>query len=143
MKKWHLKNQSGFTIKELLMTFVVIGILCVLAIPPYYMMQESRAVTRMEHVLQKVRVQLSAIYNSKGTFPETLDDDKTSAICQSCFSFVKADAMNQKLWFKKSKNVYYFSPNGAGEAEADFLEKGDYRITYFPKEGRLDAFQNL
>jgi Tfp pilus assembly protein FimT len=35
-------NQKGFTIKELLMVFVVIAILCLAAIPPFFMLQQSR-----------------------------------------------------------------------------------------------------
>lgn len=35
-------SQKGFTIKELLMVFVVIAILCLAAIPPFFALQKSR-----------------------------------------------------------------------------------------------------
>ena len=35
-------NQKGFTIKELLMVFVVIAILCLAAIPPFFALQSRR-----------------------------------------------------------------------------------------------------
>lgn len=132
-------NQNGFTIKELVMTVVVLGILCGLAIPPYYMMQESRAVTRMEQVLQRLHIQISAIKNSTESFPQVLDGEASQQVCQNCFANIDKAKMDQSLWYKKAEGTYLFSPNGTGQSEADFSESGDYRITYLPAEGRFDV----
>lgn len=37
-----LMNQKGFTVKELVMVLVVIGLLCAFSIPMFYKMQSER-----------------------------------------------------------------------------------------------------
>lgn len=139
-----MKN-LGFTIKELLMVIVVIGILCLAAIPQYFAMQNTRRHTEMEKIVKKVQ---AAIFQGKKThedqnttFPSALDREPINRKCLNCFSLILNKGVKNPLWFKISETEYLYSRNGNTNTIEDYKESGDFKITYDTKTGTLIATQ--
>src|SRR3954464_5492328 len=63
------KKQQGFTIVELLIVIVVIGILAALVITTYNGIQQKGRNTERETDLKAVQGQLEAYYAENGTYP--------------------------------------------------------------------------
>lgn len=141
MKYKGYKNQMGFTIKELLMVLVVIGLLCVAVIPQFFSMQNSRRRSEMEKVISVLQNIL--VENSKNTnqtnFPQSLDTQKSQTFCTSCFDVLLKKGISSKLWYKVSDTEYLFSVNGNHENQQAFHEEGDVKIIYQPTTGQINS----
>lgn len=138
-----LFSTAGFSIKELIMTLVVIGILGVIAIPPYFSLQETRRVTRMQRLVKQLNVSVNVIKNSDGAYPKTLDNASNGEFCKACFvNLVPRLKVDQSEWYKVSDTEYLFFLDGFDAKKANFELKGDYRITYDPNAGTFDIRQN-
>lgn len=134
-----LKNVCGFSIKELFMTLVVMGILCALAIPPYFLMQETRHQTLVQAVLQNLETKIKTYKNEKGEFPQQLDSEPTDKVCQSCFSNILEEKLkNQNHWYKTSATTYSYSFNVCKE---NCLSQADYILKYDPLQGSVNILQ--
>ena len=73
------KRQSGFTIVELLIVIVVIGILAALVITTYNGIQQKARNTERTTDINAIQGQLEAYYAEKGAYPSTADLGTTSA----------------------------------------------------------------
>ncbi len=137
-----LKNQKGFSLKELAMTLVVMGLLCGLAVVPYNMMQNARITTRLQAVLQNLETKLRVYKNDKGNFPQSLDDSPAGQVCQNCFATVLNHVPQQEKWFKMSATQYLFAASSSGIQENDFRKTKDFAIEYQPTTGQFTIQQN-
>lgn len=137
-----LKNQKGFSIKELVMTLVVMGLLCGLAVAPYNMMQNARITTRLQAVLQNLETKLRVYKTDKGDFPQTLDESPVGQVCQNCFATVLHHIAKQEQWFKVSATHYLFSATAQGSQESDFRKAKDFDVEYEPSQGQFTILQN-
>lgn len=73
------RSQQGFTIVELLIVIVVIGILAALVITTYNGIQQKGRNTERTTDLKAVQGQLEAYYAQNGRYPTTTDLGSTSA----------------------------------------------------------------
>lgn len=73
------RSQQGFTIVELLIVIVVIGILAALVITTYSGIQQKGRNTERVTDLKAVKGQLEAYYASNGKYPASTDLGATSA----------------------------------------------------------------
>lgn len=132
-----MKNNLGFSSKEFLMVIVVITILCLGAIPPFFALQNSRHKTEMQTVVQVVQTQLQSLKNKNTPFPEFLDGNPIQSPCLNCFSAVGKEPLNNPLWYKFAPTIYLFSTNGNHHVVTDYQESGDYKIEYNREKGTL------
>jgi type II secretion system protein G len=66
-------NQKGFTIIELLVVIVIIGILVALALPNLFSAQARGRDTDRKNELKNAQQQLESYFNDNGEYPATLD----------------------------------------------------------------------
>lgn len=137
------KTARGFTIPELIMVVVVIGILCIAVVPFFFMMQNARRQTDMEKVVAVVQAGLLRDQAKAGDpaapFPAALDGQAAKSACQGCFARVLEKGIASALWYKVSDTEYHFSRNGDHAGPEDFREPGDFRITYDASKGTIQA----
>ena len=81
------RTQQGFTIVELLIVIVVIGILAALVITTYNGIQQKGRNTERTTDLKAIQGQLEAFYASNGRYPASTDLGGTSA---SNVTFIRA-----------------------------------------------------
>jgi prepilin-type N-terminal cleavage/methylation domain-containing protein len=136
-------QQHGFTLPELIMVVVVIGLLCVAVVPFFFMMQNARRQTDMEKVVGIVQAGLLRDQAKAGDpaapFPAILDHQPAKTACQDCFSTVLEKGVASALWYKVSDSEYHFSRNGNHAGPANYREPGDFRITYDATRGVFSA----
>lgn len=62
-------NSKGFTIIELLVVIVIIGILVALALPQLFAAQERGRDTERKNDLKNIKTQLETYFNDEGAYP--------------------------------------------------------------------------
>ena len=72
------KRQSGFTIVELLIVIVVIGILAALVITTYSGIQAKARNSKRQVDLQSLQTQIEAFYSQNGFYPSLTDMNGTA-----------------------------------------------------------------
>jgi prepilin-type N-terminal cleavage/methylation domain-containing protein len=140
-------SESGFTLPELAMVLGVIAILCLISIPQFYVLQNSRRETEMYKVIQSMQAWLDDKKKSSpqqsvpANFPEKLDNQQPKTICQNCFSAGLENPLNNINWYKATDGEYFFSRDGDHSSPEDYQENGDFRIHYEATTGTLTAQQ--
>lgn len=137
---------SGFTLPELAMVLGVIAVLCLVSIPEFYVLQNSRRETEMYKVIQSMQVWLKgkkSPYPATATpnFPAKLDNQQPKTICQSCFSEGMENPLDNANWYKVTDSDYFFSRDGDHSSPEDYQENGDFTIHYEASTGTLTANQ--
>ena len=107
-----MQKKKGFTLIELIMIIVILGILAAVAIPKYYNLQTQAKVSAEKGVLGGVRSGIATYYAnacSTGTcaYAATLDGASTAACTTAnpCFGTVMSLAVTQD-WTKSSATSY-------------------------------------
>src|SRR6202161_375336 len=77
LKKRHL-NGKGFTIVELLIVIVVIGILALLVITTYSGIQAKARNSKRQTDVQSLQTQLEAFFSQNGYYPSLTDMNTSS-----------------------------------------------------------------
>src|SRR5437764_5518364 len=72
------RSQEGFTIVELLIVIVVIGILALLVITTYSGIQQKARNSKRQTDVQSLQTQLEAFYSQNGYYPSLTDMNNTS-----------------------------------------------------------------
>jgi len=109
------RNSKGFTLVELVMVIVIVGILAVTAMPKFFNLQNDAKETAEKGVVGAVR---SGIYtyfaSNKGVWPTALDSAKTAACSTSnpCFTTVLTQGGITSDW-TKTGNYTYQGPTGS------------------------------
>lgn len=103
-------NRKGFTLIELVMVIVLLGLLAVVAIPKYYDLQNDAKAAAEQGVVGGVRAGVYTFFAKNKTYPATLDANANGA-CVTCFDTVLAQGgVNDANWTKAG--LVYTGPNG-------------------------------
>ena len=119
-------NQKGFTIIELLVVIVIIGILVALALPQLFAAQARGRDTDRKNDLKNISQQLETYYNDNdGAYPDDLDTLVTEGLLSAIPTDPKAD------------RTYEYVSDGASFTLAADLEndKDTSATTYDGEEG--------
>jgi MSHA pilin protein MshA len=103
-----MSRKNGFTLVELVMVIVILGILAIVAIPKFFSLQDDAKEAAEKGVVGAVRSGISNYFAAnKGVWPATLDS-ATNAACSSsniCFGTVLNSGMTAD-WTKNSSTTY-------------------------------------
>ncbi len=113
-------NRKGFTLIELIMVIVLLGLLAIVAIPKYYDLQQDAKLASDKGVVGGVRAGIYTYFAKNKAYPATLDS-ATNAACSAsnkCFDTVLDQGGIQENWTKASATTYTSTsgatPNGIG-----------------------------
>ncbi len=131
----HRSNPNGFSMIELVLVAVILGILMVLAWPMFTNMKEDRRDNR-EAVLTSVKSGIN-IYRANQeaqnlaiVYPNALDNVAVNTPCSKmnkCFSKVIPEPVTDSRWMKVNQNQYTWSVTPGGPVINTF--------TYNPQTG--------
>lgn len=101
-------ERRGFTLIELIMIIVILGILAAVAIPKYYDLTNDAKVAAEKGVLGGVRAGIMTYYAQNKAYPGSLDAAAVGA-CNAtnvCFDTVLAQGGVTSDWSKASATTY-------------------------------------
>jgi prepilin-type N-terminal cleavage/methylation domain-containing protein len=108
-KEEEMFNKKGFTLVELVMVIVILGILAAVAIPYFYNLSADARDAAEQGVLGGIRAGITTYYANNKTFPATLDA-ATNAVCSgtnACFNTILAQGgITSSEWAKASATSY-------------------------------------
>ena len=101
-------NKKGFTLIELVMIIVILGILAAVAIPKYYDLSTSAKLAAEKGVLGGVRAGIHTYFAQNKAYPATLDSASTAACSGTnvCFDTVLGQGGITSDWTKASATTY-------------------------------------
>ncbi|RKY87116.1 hypothetical protein DRQ09_04985 [candidate division KSB1 bacterium] len=118
----YLTNQKGFTLIELVMVIVILGILAAVAVPKFQDISTKAKEAATLGVVGGVRAGISTVYSSNllnnatqpqgGYYPEKLDNASSSSKASPMnpfFDIVLDQGGVTKDWSKGSQTSYYFT----------------------------------
>ena len=101
-------KRSGFTLIELVMIIVILGILAAVAIPKYVDMQSDAQTAAEKGVIGGIRSGIMTYYADNKSWPSALDSAST-AVCDSsnaCFGNVLSQPIDDESWTKSGTDTY-------------------------------------
>ena len=115
-------SRKGFTLIELIMVIVLLGLLAVVAIPKYYDLQADAKLASDKGVVGGVRAGIYTYFAKNKVYPTSLDvAAAVSGACnlaKPCFDNVLDQGGIQQDWTKASSTTYTgnsgATPNGIG-----------------------------
>ncbi|MFH1876289.1 MAG: prepilin-type N-terminal cleavage/methylation domain-containing protein [Candidatus Omnitrophota bacterium] len=101
-------RKKGFTLIELIMIIVILGILAAVAIPKYYDLSSDAKNATEKGVVGGVRAGISTFFANNKTFPSTLDNASSAACTKAnpCFTNVLGQGGVTDDWSKTSGTTY-------------------------------------
>ncbi len=108
-----MRNKKGFTLIELVMVIVILGILAVVAAPKYFNLSASANQAAEQGVVGGVRSGISSYFAQNKAYPLTLDAALPVACstANACFTNVLSQGGITSQWTKVS-NTLYRGPTG-------------------------------
>ena len=107
------QNKSGFTLIELIMVIVVLGILAAVAVPKFFDLSTEAKDSAEKGVVGGVRAGIQTYFAQNKTFPASLDGVAVSTACASatpCFVTVLGQGGITSEWSKDAAGKY-LGPN--------------------------------
>ena len=106
-----MKEKSGFTLIELIMIIVTLGILAAVAIPKYFDLAAQAKVSAEKGVVGGVRAGIMTYFANSKTYPGSLETNGSfvSGNCSNisiCFDQVLAQGAITSDWIKNSATSY-------------------------------------
>lgn len=101
-------TKKGFTLIELIMIIVILGILAAIAIPRYYDLQSDAKNAAEKGIVGGVRAGIMTYYAQNKTYPTALDSSNIGACnaTNACFTNVLAQGGVTADWQKNNTNAY-------------------------------------
>jgi len=100
--------RKGFTLIELIMIIVILGILAAVAVPKYFDLQTSAKEAAEKGVVGGVRAGIYTYFAQNKAYPSTLDA-ATTAVCSPtnvCFDTILQQGGVTSDWAKASATTY-------------------------------------
>ncbi|MFA5089079.1 MAG: type II secretion system protein [Candidatus Omnitrophota bacterium] len=106
-----MSRRKGFTLVELVMIIVLLGILAAVAIPRYFNLSTDATQAAEKGVLGGVRAGISTYFAQNKAFPSNLDSIATYPVscvaATPCFDTVLAQGgVTEGGWIKTAANTY-------------------------------------
>ncbi|MDD5225999.1 MAG: prepilin-type N-terminal cleavage/methylation domain-containing protein [Candidatus Omnitrophica bacterium] len=101
-------NRKGFTLIELIMVIVLLGLLAIVAIPKYYDLQADAKLASDKGVVGGVRAGIYTYFAKNKAYPATLDSygNGPCSATIKCFDTVLDQGGIQENWTKVSSSTY-------------------------------------
>ncbi len=130
------KRQQGFTIVELLIVIVVIGILAALVITTYAGIQAKARNSKRQTDVQNIQTQLEAYFQTAGNYPSLANMNSSTFLSTSMKSLdtgalTDPQGSSSALVATPAAKVYAYAPlNASGTScEADATTCTQYTLT--------------
>ena len=108
--KERVNHKKGFTLIELIMIIVILGVLAAVAVPQYFNLSTSANVSAEKGVLGGVRSGIQTYFAQNRAFPATLDGVAGGTACASgadaCFVNVLTQGGITSDWTKATATTY-------------------------------------
>ncbi len=107
-------NTKGFTLIELIMIIVILGILAAVAVPKYFDLTTDAKTAAEKGVVGGVRAGIQTYFAQNKSFPTSLDSVAASTTCSTsnpCFDTVLSQGGITADWSKDASGDYV-GPNG-------------------------------
>ena len=142
-----INNQKGFTLVEIMMVVIIIGILAVLAIPRYEKYTLESRLSEVAIAVGEIKTGMEKYYNSHGNTYAAVSGDYNNTSLQL---MLRIDLGGQKnfmfnittlegkeglnsIYYTGYKVIAYLTETGK-KAEYGSSDIGDRVVYYFPKE---------
>ena len=106
-----MKQNTGFTLIELIMVIVILGILAIVAVPQYFNLTPPANAASEAGVVGGVRAGIMTYFSNNKVYPTTLDS-ATDGLCSTanaCFTIVLQQGGIISQWTKSG--LVYTGPN--------------------------------
>jgi MSHA pilin protein MshA len=117
--------KKGFTLIELIMIIVILGILAAVAVPKYFDLQTQAKVAAEKGVVGGVRAGIYTYFANNKAYPATLDSATTTCDATTpCFTTVLQQGGITSDWTKSglvytgpAGGTYTYAPSGANAGD--------------------------
>ncbi|MDD5356298.1 MAG: prepilin-type N-terminal cleavage/methylation domain-containing protein [Candidatus Omnitrophica bacterium] len=118
--------RKGFTLIELIMIIVILGILAAVAVPKYFDLQTSAKEAAEKGVVGGVRAGIYTYFAQNKAYPSTLDAATTAACSPTnvCFDTILQQGGVTSDWTKASSTTY---TGPAGNTYTYTSSTGDFK----------------
>ena len=102
-------SRKGFTLIELVMIIVILGILAAVAVPKYFDLQADAQAAAEKGVVGGVRAGIATYFAQNKAFPATLDPVPVSTACDEtnpCFDNILGQGAVTEDWSKDGTGNY-------------------------------------
>ncbi len=103
-----MRQSTGFTLIELIMVIVIIGILAVVAVPKFIDLSASANTAAEQGVVGGVRAGILTYFANNKAYPATLDAASVAACsnANACFTTILQQGGVTSQWTKASATTY-------------------------------------
>jgi prepilin-type N-terminal cleavage/methylation domain-containing protein len=154
MKLNKIKQNQGFTIVELLIVIVVIGILALLVITTYTGIQQKARNTKRDTDLSAIQTQLEAFYQTNGYYPNLTDMNSATWVTANLRSLDQTAlidpsnaAQSMALVSAPAAKSYAYDATNAAGATCDGASPADQACTSYvltaTYEGQVNGSSTL
>jgi len=144
-----LKSQKGFTIVELLIVIVVIGILAALVLNTFAGVQKRARDTERQTDVTALATQLEVYYNDKGGYPQ-FSQISSEATATAAFKGIDAGALKAPgkgftlvTGTSGSKDEYGYATTDCGGTSADNDKCTGFTLSYVKEDGGATTKESL